>query len=418
MVREGKNLEFKENVNSKTFLKTVSAYANYNGGTIVFGVDDDGNVIGLSNAVDDCLNIENTINDNISPKPDFSLDIKDDGTVRLEVFSGIHKPYFYKSKAYKRNDTATIEMDNAELKRIILEGQNLSFEDMKAENQKLKFGVLEAKLKDKVGIKTFSIDTLKTLGLYSDADGYNNAGEILADENNFCGVDIARFGETISIILKRLTLEKMSVLSMYDKSLELFCDNYEYEEIKGFERAKIERIPEEAFREAIANALIHRDWGIQANIKISMFDDKVEIVSPGSLPSGVSEEDYLKGNLSKLRNPLIADIFFRLHFVERFGTGILRIKDSYAESVTKPEFIISDTTIKIVLPVLKSELKLTGDEQEIYDVLSKHISKSISEIIEKTSFSRSKVRGVLNELVDRNIVEVEGRQRGTKYKLK
>ena len=107
-MRETRILEFKETV-TNTFLKTVSAFSNYDGGEILFGVDDDGNIKGLSNAKQACLDIENKINDSISPQPNYTLEIQNnEQTIKLSVKSGLQKPYLYKSKAYKRNDTSTI----------------------------------------------------------------------------------------------------------------------------------------------------------------------------------------------------------------------------------------------------------------------------------------------------------------------
>ena len=107
---ETRILEFKETI-TNTFLKTVSAFSNYDGGTILFGVDDDGNVKGLPDVKQACLDIENKINDSVSPHPNYTLEIQNnDQTIKLTVTSGLQKPYLYKSKAYKRNDNATIEV--------------------------------------------------------------------------------------------------------------------------------------------------------------------------------------------------------------------------------------------------------------------------------------------------------------------
>ena len=128
-MRETRILEFKETI-TNTFLKTVSAFSNYNGGMILFGVDNDGNVKGLPDVKQACLDIENKINDSISPQPNYMLELQNnDQTIKLTVKSGLQKPYLYKSKAYKRNDTATIEVDTLEFSRLVLEGKNISFEN-------------------------------------------------------------------------------------------------------------------------------------------------------------------------------------------------------------------------------------------------------------------------------------------------
>lgn len=114
-MKEGRNLEFKREI-TNTFLKTVSAFANFGTGKILFGVDDDGNNVGIEDGENVSLAIENKINDSIRPKPDYSISInKKTKIITLEIFEGKNKPYFYKGKAYRRSDTATIETDHVEL---------------------------------------------------------------------------------------------------------------------------------------------------------------------------------------------------------------------------------------------------------------------------------------------------------------
>ena len=417
-MRETRILEFKEKI-TNTFLKTVSAFSNYSGGTILFGVDDDGNVKGLPDVKQACLDIENKINDSISPQPNYTLEIQNnDQTIKLTVKSGLQKPYLYKAKAYKRNDTATIEVDTLELSRLILDGKNIRFEELPCKEQELSLEILHRKLKEKIRIETFNRDTLKTLNLYDDVNGFNNAAGILADKNHFPGIDIVKFGETISIIQKRLTFENASVLDVYEKAIDVFRDYYQYEVIQGADRMKMEKIPEAAFREAIANALIHRVWDVNSQIRVSMFDDRIEIVSPGGLPSGITEEEYLSGKLSVLRNRNLANVFYRLGFVEIFGTGITRIKQLYAEGLIKPEFDVSENAIKIVLPTFVKNANLTEDEKVIYKRLSKTMLKPISEIAPYIPFGKSKTTKLLKDMEQKGVVAIEGKGRGTKYIIK
>ena len=417
-MKENKKLEFKENV-SNTFLKTVSAFANYDGGTIIFGVDDNGKVIGLENLDQQCLDIENRINDTIKPKPDYSISTNNsEKTIELVIESGIHQPYLYRAKAYKRSDTATVEVDEIELKRLILEGKHMSYEELPSEQQTLSFSVLEKGLIEQRGITKCNKDILKTLSLYSDSSGYNNAAAILADVNSFPGIDLAKFGETISIIQKRVTIENQSILSAYDTALNIYRDYYQQEEIDGSKRRLVEMIPEAAFREAIANAIIHRVWDIHSHIRISMFDDRIEVVSPGGLPSGISKEEYIAGRISVLRNPILANVFNKLNMVETFGTGILRIKETYKDSAAQPTFDASDNTIVVILPVLKESLDLTDDERIVYNVLSKTMARPISDIMASSSiqFGKSKVSELLKSMERKGVVSIEGNGRGTKYR--
>lgn len=417
-MRETRNLEFKETITS-TFLKTVSAFSNYDGGIILFGVDDDGNIKGLSDIIKACLDIENKINDTISPQPDYVLEPNEvNKTIKLIVKSGLQKPYLYKSKAYKRNDSATIEVDTLEFSRLVLEGKNISFEELPYKDQNLTFHFLEEQLEKSIQINSFNLDTLKTLNLYVNNNGYNNAAGLLADTNDFPGVDIIKFGENISVIQKRITFDHMSILEVYKKSLEVFRDYYRYEVIEGFERKNVEKIPEAAFREAIANGLIHRMWDVNSHIRISMFDNYIDIVSPGGLPSGISEEEYLNGKTSVLRNRNLANVFYRLGFVEIFGTGITRIKQLYESSFVKPRFEVSENTIKIELPVFEDISDLTDDEHLVLKALSKTVLKSISEIVPSTPFGKSKVSSLLKILEKKGVVLIQGKGRSTKYIIK
>lgn len=417
-MRETRTLEFKETI-TNTFLKTVSAFSNYDGGTIFFGIDDDGNVKGLPNVKQSCLDIENKINDSISPQPNYTLEIQNnDQTIKLTVKSGVQKPYLYKSKAYKRNDTATIEVDTLEFSRLVLEGKNIRFEELPCKDQTLSFDFLHHKLKESIQIETFNQDTLRTLNLYDNINGYNNAAGILADKNHFPGIDIVKFGENISIIQKQSTFDNISVLDVYEKAINVFRDYYQYEVIQGADRKKMEKIPEAAFREAIANALIHRVWDMESQIRVLMFDDKIEVVSPGGLSSGITEEEYLSGKISVLRNRNLANVFYRLGFVEIFGTGITRIKQLYEEGLKKPDFEVSENTIKIVLPVFEKNLNLTEDERTIYNILSKTMLKPISEIAPFVPFGKSKTTQLLKDMGQKGVVVVEGRGKGTKYIIK
>ena len=413
-MRESKNLEFKESV-TNTFLKTVSAFANYGTGKILFGVMDNGVVKGIENPEKVCLDIENRINDCLDPVPEYILEINErTSVITLTVSEGLHKPYLYKAKAYRRNDSATVPVDRLSLTRLILEGQNRSFEESVARNQELHFAVLERKLKTVLHLENVTPDTLKTLELYKDGEGFTVAAELLADQNSFSGIDMIRFGDSINILLDRELHERESILTQYDAALSMYRKYYQYEQINGSERETVVLIPEAAYREAVANALVHRTWDVETNIQVEMFPDKIEITSPGGLPQGVTKEEYLRGGLSVLRNRIIGNLFFRLHLIERFGTGIRRIKESYKDNDRKPIFEVFENSIKIMLPVMDSCNALTADENRIY-LLIKRKALPSSSLVEETGFGKTKVVSILRRLMDKGYVQSVGNGRGTKY---
>lgn len=412
-MKESKTLEFKLAV-TNTFLKTVSAYANYGSGAILFGCDDDGRAVGLENPELACLSIENKINDSIDPNPDYRLSVMKGGVVKLEVKEGRRKPYLYKAKAYKRNDTATIEVDRLELARLILEGQNRSFEETLARKQVLGFAYLEQKLRSALGVESLTHDMLKTLELETKEGSYTVAGELLADENSFPGIDTARFGDSIDVFLDRQSSQGVSILRQYDEALNLFKRYYEFERVEGSRRNVVQIVPEAAFREAIANALVHRQWDIPAAVRVSMHPDRIEVTSPGGLPQGLSEDEYLNGQVSALRNPIIGGVFFRLGLIERFGTGILRIKGSYKGSVNNPIFKFYENSLTVVLPLLETEDDLSADERVLVRIL-KGRQLPVSTVVGESGFGRSKTKQLLRALAEKGRVAVLGNGRGTKY---
>ena len=414
-MKESRFLEFKSEV-SNSFLKTVSAFSNIGTGTIKFGFNDDGSICGISNIEKTCLDIENKINDNITPNPNFKFELDyNNKTIDLIVYEGLNKPYLYKSKAYKRNDTATIEMDHLELQRVILEGKNMYFEELPYDG-KLEFNYLRKVFKDNLNVE-LNDDIFKTLGLVDKNGNYNNAAAILADENNFSGIDIIRFGNNINEIMDRGTLEGKSIFEQYNFAFDYYNKNYVYELIDGPERKVIHKIPENAFREALANALIHRTWDDTPNIRISMLKDRITITSPGGLLSSVSKEEYLNGQVSKLRNPIIAHIFFRLKMIEMFGTGILRIKDLYKDLPVQPDFKIYDNSITIELPTIDSKLSVSKDEQIILDYLNKGLLATSGDIVIGTGLSKDKVLRLMKNLINNGYVKVSGVGKATKYSI-
>ena len=413
-MRETATLEFKQQL-STSYLKTVSAYANYGTGKIIFGIADDGTPVGLADPQDTCLRIEHAINDSIDPVPRFELSIEGDTrTVTLTVHEGPDKPYLSSGRAYRRTDTSTVEVSRLEYGRLVLTGEHVSFDALVAKEQNLAFGHLEKELASKLGLKPLDQNSLISLELMAPSGEYCNAAALLADSNHFPGIDIARFGGSINIIHSRHTFERTSVLEQMQRTLEVFDTYYAYEEIVGFERITKTLVPREAFREAIANALVHRCWDVRANIKVGMFADRIEITSPGGLPAGITEELYLAGGPSVARNPILANVFFRLGHIERFGTGIPRILDEYAHETVSPSFALRDSSITVMLPVTVLE-NVTLDEEAILAVLAKGSALTRSQISEKTQLSKSKAIRTLNALVEKGLVTKVGEGRSVRY---
>lgn len=414
---ESNILEYKSEI-SKTFLKTVSAFANYRNGRIIFGVNDLGITVGLKGDLNKlALDIENSINDNIEPKPDFEISIDFQyKVIELFVFKGIFIPYTYKGIAYKRNNTSTIAVSRDEFRELFVNSSNTSFEELKSKNQNLTFSYLNSELIEKLNLNTISIDTYKTLDLYSDSNGFNNAASILADTNDFYGIDIIKFGEDIDTIFERNTIDKVSIFKQLFEAEKMFDRYYQYEKINSISRKKIELVPKKAFREAIVNALVHRIYNINSNITVYMYKDRIEITSPGGLPRDVSNKDYLYGQLSILRNPIIGNVLMRLKYIERIGSGIQRINSAYKDCIIKPQYKLFDSSITVILPIsIYDRDILNENEQRILSLIKLNKEMTRQEIEEEMHMSKDKTIRLLNDLIDKHIIGKKGNIKSTKY---
>ncbi len=415
-MRESADLELKEKV-SRSFLKTVSAFANFGEGRILFGIRDDGTISGVQNPSETRLSIENAINDALDPRPRFLLETERIGgkdIVALTVFEGADKPYLCSGKAYRRMDTATVPVDRVELRQLAIEGSPRSYDDMDSPRQDLTFELLSERLRHALGIGEIDREVLTTLGLYR-AGRFNNAAAILADKNDMPGVDIVRYAADERSIHQRETCEGVSALKLLDETVAAFRANYYVERVQGMERERVALIPEASFREAVANALVHRLWYVDARVVLSLYQDRVEIVSPGGLPSGIDEQLYLKGGISVPRNTTLAYVFLRLGIIERLGTGIQSIRRAYRGALQQPLFDISQHAIKVTLPVLEAGFSLDEDEKRLVSALGSHSELSARELAEELGTSRSTVVRALARLEKRGIVRRIGKGRATRY---
>jgi ATP-dependent DNA helicase RecG len=415
-MRENPHCEFKAEY-TPSFLKTVSAFANYGGGTVCFGYSDDGDKIGLDNPKDVRLRIENVIHDAIEPQPDFVLDMDEDSnTVELHVSEGRDTPYLYKGKAYCRRDSSSAPVDRFQYNQLVLKGMNTSYDQLECAEKDLTFHVLQEKLSEVYGMDELDRNTLISLELMTPGGAYTNAAMLLADRNTAMGVDIARFGESINIIESRKTFEHASLLSVLERAMDYFDEIYGYEEVDGTQRSVKWRIPRSAFLQALANALVHREWTIKSAVQVAMHLDRVTVTSPGGLPARTDEERYLQGGLSVPRNPAVASVFFRLGYIERFGTGIPRIVSAYADTLVRPAFDIKESAITVTLPVVKAD-GVSNVERAVLGVLRERGVMTRDEISSLVGLPKARTLKVLNPMVESGVVVKLGAGRSTRYSL-
>lgn len=434
---ESRILEYKREY-TKNILKTVSAFANYHDGEIIIGIDDDMNVVGIEDAVYLKLKLENAINDNISPKPYYEIkekNIDDKTIIILKVYVGENTPYLYNNKAYKRMDTSTIAVDIYDYENLILNGRNLGYDELTNNYEDLKFDYLNKMLREKLDLSMISRDILRTLGLIKN-DKYTNAAALLSDNNpiSFSGISLIRFdGNSVANIKDRLFLKNISILKMYDKSIDFYKKHINTSEIiDDAYRKTIEQVPLVAYREALANAIVHRDYSYASESRVEIYDNRIEIISPGGLPIGITEEEYKDGRISISRNKILSDIFFRLGIIERMATGIRRIKEYYKNYKVNPDFLISSNVIKVVLPYINLtttsteqvnegvnvyELDLNNNELLLLDYIRKNNEINRMEAEKVTGLKKTYTVEILNNLISKDIIKRVGRGRNTIYVL-
>lgn len=427
LMGEDERREYKASY-TPTFLKTVCAFANYRGGAIFFGITDDREVIGINDAQDLMLRIEGAINDGITPSPDVSISVQQiHGTqvVALHVAQGDLAPYYYQNRTYKRTRSATVPVDAYELQRLTLRTTHLSWDTLDSLEDGLTFRLLEEALIEEVGIDALDENVLKTLGLLGPR-GYNRAAQLLSDTPHLAqgGVEVAQFGQSTSIFLHRESIENVSLLTQYRRSLTLFDQFFkEYEEVSGFYRVKRTQIPREAFRESLVNALVHRDYGNRASIRIAAYSNRIEITSPGGLVDEMSEEDYLDGRVSSPRNPTIASVFHRLGLVERFATGIRRIREEYQVYGQYPLFDIREKNITVILPVIDYHSVeqglapyLVGDRARVFSLFNRAETITRGDVQALMKISATSAKRLLSAMVDDKLLTMEGKGPDVHYR--
>lgn len=415
MERESRTVEWKE-IPNKSYLKTVSAFANYETGKIYFGINDQGERVGLPDPNKTILDLENQINDNLTPNPNYRFWIEDSNIVVLEVEKGPSTPYCYRGKAYKRNDTSDIEVSEIEFRNLAMKGKNLTYTELPCDSSNLHFSSFAESFKNRFDLEPAFPDIFITLELFSKDEGFTNGALLLSDENTFPGIDVVVFGDNRHEINQREILENMSVLEQLKRAEMLFLQNYQYETVDGFYREVKERIPARVFRELTANALVHREWQIPARIRIEMFKDGIRIISPGGLPSGISPEEYLSNHhISVFRNKSIALIFYKLSIIESLGTGIPMILETYKNNWQQPDFSITENMISVFVPLIGLKPDVSPEEERILHLVASLGPVSSTVLQKQTNISRSTVIRILNHLVKQGLVQKTGRARSVRY---
>ena len=431
MYVENEFVELKREL-TKEIKKEIVAFANSKGGTIYIGIDDTGKVIGLKDCNKDAEALSGMIREGI--KSDLTLytniiieTVEGKKIIILKVMSGSNKPYYLADKGLKlsgvfiRHGNVSAPATDELIKRLILENHD-TFENLVSQNQDLHFAYLNSIFSDKQ--KELSITKYKLLNIINNDNLYTNLGLLLSDECPFT-IKCAVFNGNNKLSFKDRKEFKGSLLKQLEDTLNyLNIVNKISGRIINYKRIDIRDYPEFALRETILNAIIHRNYNFSGSILVSVFDDRIEVTSLGGLMVGLSIDDIISG-VSQTRNKNLASIFYRLEYVENYGTGIGRMIDVYKEFNLKPEFATTDNSFKVILPNVNYKPKVQDtlinslSQKEIIINYLKDNNKIKREVVDAMfNISSARSKKILLEMMNENTITKKGTGRNTYYVLK
>lgn len=415
-MQENEYTEFKREY-VEQIKNTVIAFANGNGGVLYVGIDDDGTVVGVRDVVALQERVISALHDGI--RPDVMMFVKvvpemieGKNVVSINVVPGTQKPYYLSGKGltgsgvFVRQGVSTMPASADSIRRMLMMSSGYEYERSVAVEQDLHF--VKANEIFRMHKLPFGDEQFRTLELV-DADGrYTNLAYLLSDECTH-SVKIGVFeGNNKDVFKDRLEV-RGSLFEQLEKTLG-FLHRYNRiaAKIKGFERQDVWDYPEEALREAVLNALIHRDYGVGAEIQISIFDDRIEIVNVGGLMNGLTLTEIMRG-LSVVRNKRLANIFYRLRYVEVYGTGLTRIYNKYKSLVQQPVITATERIFQIVLPNMNTAVKEPKTKKEmILDFCRSQGYVTRKDVERITGLTMSGARYLITQMIDEKFLVKSG----------
>lgn len=431
MFIENKTTEFKREY-TENIKKTIIAFANSSGGKLFIGMDNDGMVCGVDNVDDTMLKVTNAIRDAIRPDVtmfthcDCEL-IDNKAVIIVTVQRGTARPYYLSGKGIRpegvfvRQGASTVPATESAILNMIKETSGDRFEDAVSLNQQLTFNKADEVFENRKIL--FDDAQKRTLGLVNECGLYTNLALLLSDQCPY-SIKLAVFEGSVKTTFKNRAELSGSLLSQVEGAYE-FIDmhNHVRAEFKGLERIDIRDYPPEAVREALLNAVVHRDYSFSSSTLISIFDDRIEFINIGGLVKGISYDDIMLG-ISLLRNKKLADIFYRLKFIEAYGTGIMKMMSSYEEYLMKPDIEVSDNVFKVTLPNINysdnSNMKIstTAEEDKILQIFRNRDIITRKDVESEFNISKSTALRILNSLDKKGIIAKKGAGKDASYMLK
>lgn len=429
-MQEGKTIEFKREY-MDDIKYAVIAFANTEGGKLYIGINDDGTICGVSDVDNSILRLTNMIRDVVRPDVTMFTDCtveQMDGkqVIVLTVQRGTARPYYLHSKGvrpegvYVRQGASSVPASETAILNMIKETSGDCYEDARSINQQLTFEKATAYF-NKKGVDFGDVQK-RTLNLISKDGTFSNLGMLLSDQC-IATIKMAVFeGSKKSIFKDRKELTGSILQQLEDAYSYIDQFNHTRAEFEGLDRIDKRDYPPEAVREALLNAIVHKDYSVSGSTLISIFDDRIEFVTIGGLVRGISYDDIMLG-VSALRNQHLANVFYRLQLIEAYGTGIMKINECYMDKEVKPIIEVSNNAFKITLPNLnyqdKQTADLIADDDRIKTVLDLFNQKETivrKDVDTALGVSQSTASILLRKMVEDGLLKKVGNGRKSGYK--
>lgn len=435
---ESEHIEYKAQLTDDIY-KEVIAFVNSDGGVIYIGVDNEGNCIGIENVDETYTRLKNGIRDAIQPDVTMFVRyaLKENNVIQIEVGEGSYKPYYLKSKGlkptgvYVRQGASSVQASPDQIRKMMKESDGDIFEEIRTLNQKLSFE--EASRTFERYKVDFSEEKYIALGLRNIYDDqYTNLALILSDQCVHT-TKIAVFGDKDKIIFKDAKEFGGSIFKQLEDSYNyLSLCNRTVAVFKGLERVEKSDYPEEALREALLNALVHRDYSYSGSIIINVNDSCIEFISIGGLLPGLSPEDIRSG-ISQPRNRKLAEIFHRLRLIESYGTGIRKIYALYKNCAVQPRIEVTANTFKLTLPNMNEQIEVVENQTEkikmddniitpqmkiVLDYLDEYGEMTEEDLQELLNVKKTRGYLIAREMNEKGLMDIIGRGAEKRYKRK
>lgn len=436
MLYESERIEYKSQLVDDIY-KEVIAFANTDGGIIYIGIDDKGNLVGIDDVDKTYTRLTNGIRDAIAPDVTMFVRyvLRDNKVIQIEVGEGSYKPYYLKSKGmkptgvYVRQGASSVHASPEQIRQMIKESDGDNFEDGRCLEQELTFDAAQAAFR-RYGVE-FAAEKYRALGITQN-DVFTNLALLLSDQCLHT-TKIAVFNDEFCTEFRDSKEFGGSVFNQFENAVNyLALCNKTMSTIKGVVRTDKQDYPEEAIREALLNALVHRDYSFSGSIIINVNDNKMEFISLGGLLPGLSTEDIRIG-VSQPRNKKLAEVFHRLRLIESYGTGIRRIFKLYENYPVQPVIEVTSNAFKIVLPNMnangaivesapetaaKTSAVITPQMQTVISYLTEYDEMTDNDLQELLNIKKTRAYLLARQMNENGLIEIVGRGAAKKYKLK